>query len=275
VSSSTDIKAAPGAPAILVSEAGPIATIELNRPPHNFFDLAMVGQIADALETLEDNPLCRVVVLAAAGQSFCAGADFNNRPDADRVRHPRKLLPVYQEGLRITRFRKPIVAAIQGACVGGGLGLAMCADFRVASTAAKFSANFNRIGVHPGFGLSFTLPSLVGTQHAARLFYTGQRITAEEAHRIGLVDMLVSPETCRAEALAFANEIATSSPWAVQSTRQTLRKGFIEKFTEAVARESEVQAYQMRTADFKEGVKAMTERRPPRFSDHAPEIPLG
>ncbi|MDR6858789.1 enoyl-CoA hydratase/isomerase family protein [Variovorax guangxiensis] len=263
-----------GPPSIIVSQEGAIATIELNRPPHNFFDLGVIEAIADALDMLEAEPRCRVVVLAAGGKSFCAGADFNSRPDSDRLRHPKKPLPLYLEGVRIMRFRKPIVAAIHGACVGGGLGVAMCADFRVASTEAKFSANFNRIGVHPGFGLSFTLPRLLGPQHAARLFYTGQRISAEEAQRIGLVDVLVAPEQCRAEALALAKEIATSSPWAVQSTRATLRKGFIEQFSQAVARESEVQAHQMRSPDFKEGVAAMTERRLPHFSDHATETPL-
>jgi enoyl-CoA hydratase/carnithine racemase len=271
---STTIEVPAGQPSILVSQDGAIATIELNRPPHNFFDLGMVEAIADALDTLETESRCRVVVLAANGKSFCAGADFSSRPDSDRVRHPKKTLPLYQEGVRIMRFSKPVVAAIHGACVGGGLGVAMCADFRVASTEAKFSANFNRIGVHPGFGLSFSLPRLVGPQHAARLFYTGQRISADEAHRIGLVDILVSPERCRAEAFALAKEIATSSPWAVQSTRATLRRGFIEEFSKAVVRESEVQAHQMRSPDFKEGVAAMTERRAPRFSDHAPEVPF-
>lgn len=256
---------------IVVTQDGAVATIELNRPPHNFFDLAMVEAIADALDVLEADARCRVVVLAASGKSFCAGADFNNRPESDRVRHPKKVLPLYNEGVRIMRFRKPVVAAIHGACIGGGLGIAMCADFRVASIDAKFSANFNRMGVHPGFGLSFTIPRLVGPQHAARLFYTGQRIAADEAHRIGLVDMLVAPERCREEAHGLATEIATSSPWAVQSTRATMRAGIIEKFQQAVARESEVQAFQMRSPDFKEGVAAMTQRRAPNFSNYNPD----
>lgn len=256
-----------GEASILVRQEGAVATIELNRPPHNFFDLKMIEEIADALDALETDARCRVVVLAAGGKSFCAGADFNNRPDSERVRHPKKTLPLYNEGIRIMRFGKPIVAAIHGPCVGGGLGVALCADFRIASTASKFSANFNRLGVHPGFGLSFTLPRLVGVQNAARMFYTGQRISAQEAHRIGLVDTLVEPDSCRQEAYLLAHEISTSSPWAVQSTRATLRAGLVEQFREAVARESEVQAHQMRSPDFKEGVAAMSEKRAPRFSD--------
>lgn len=261
----------PTADAILVSLEGSVATIELNRPPHNFFDLAMVESLADALDRLEADSQCRVVILAAGGKSFCAGADFNSRPDSDRIRNPKKTLPVYQEGIRLMRFAKPIVAAIHGPCVGGGLGLAMCADFRVAAPEARFSANFNRIGVHPGFGLSFTLPRVLGPQHAARLLYTGQRIGAQEAHRVGLVDVLAAPGQCREEAAALAREIALSSPWAVQSTRTTLRAGLVEGFRQAVARESEEQAYQMGSPDFKEGVRAMTERRAPRFDDYPKE----
>ena len=263
--------AIPAADAILVSRDSAVATIELNRPPHNFFDLVMVEQIADVLDELEADPRCRVVILAAGGKSFCAGADFNSRPDSYRIRNPKKTTPVYQEGIRLMRFGKPIVAAIHGPCVGGGLGLAMCADFRIAAPEARFSANFNRLGVHPGFGLSFTLPRLLGVQQAARLLYTGQRIDAQEAHRIGLVDTLAAPGQCREEAKALAQELATSSPWAVQSTRTTLRTGLVEGFRQAVARESEVQAYQMRSPDFKEGVRAMTERRAPRFSDYPKE----
>lgn len=261
----------PAADAILVSREGAIATIELNRPPHNFFDLAMVEQIADVLDQLEADPQCRVVILAAGGKSFCAGADFNNRPDSDRIRHPNRTTPVYQEGIRLMRFGKPIVAAIHGPCIGGGLGLAMAADFRIAAPEARFSANFNRLGVHPGFGLSFTLPRLLGVQQAARLLYTGQRIDAREALRIGLVDALAAPGRCHEDGKALAQEIAMSSPWAVQSTRATLRAGLVEGFRQAVARESEVQAYQMRSPDFKEGVRAMTERRAPRFSNYPNE----
>ena len=252
---------------VLVHSEGAIGTIVLNRPPHNFFDLSMIVALADALDTFENDARCRVVVVAANGTSFCAGADFKTRPDSDRHRHPKKTLPLYLEGVRIMSFRKPVVAAVHGACVGGGLGVAMCADFRVASAQARFSANFNRLGVHPGFGLSFTLPRLLGHQRAARLLYTGARIDAVEALSLGLVDLVVEPDRCREEALSLAQEIAVSSPWAVESTRATLRKGLIEGFRQAVAHESEVQALQMQSPDFQEGVQAMAERRPPVFSD--------
>jgi enoyl-CoA hydratase/carnithine racemase len=126
-------------------------------------------------------------------------------------------------------------------------------------------ANFNRLGFHPGFGLSLTLPRLVGAQQAALLFYTGRRIGGEEALRIGLVDQLVRADEVRTSALALAAEIALSAPLAVESTRATLRRGLAEAVAAANRRERELQCVQFASEDFKEGVQAMAERRAPRF----------
>ena len=114
---------------------------------------------------------------------------------------------------------------MHGAAVGGGLGLALVADFRVTCQEARFSANFNRLGFHPGFGLTATLPRLVGAQQAALLFYTGRRIPGDEAVRIGLADLLVPQAEVRSAAQALALEIAQSAPLAVMSTRETVRRG--------------------------------------------------
>ena len=111
---------------------------------------------------------------------------------------------LYQQAVRLFRTKKPVVAAVQGAAVGGGLGLSLVADFRVASPDSRFTANFNRLGFHPGFGLSITLPRVVGPQKAALLFYTGRRIDGNEAHAIGLVDVLVPQDELRAAALSLA-----------------------------------------------------------------------
>lgn len=246
---------------------GNVAVIEMQRPPHNFFDHDLIASLADALEMLERDRDCRAVVLAAQGTSFCAGANFDSAGDGPSVpERPRQLNPIYAEALRIYATSKPIVAAVQGPAVGGGLGLALAADFRVSCPQARFTANFTRLGFHPGFGLSVTLPRLVGQQHAALLFYTGRRIDGQKALEIGLVDKLVSnPEDVRDAAMVLAKEIAISAPIAVQSTRNTLRKGLIDSLRIAVARESEEQFAQFRTADFREGVKAMSERRSPNF----------
>jgi enoyl-CoA hydratase/carnithine racemase len=158
-----------------------------------------------------------------------------------------------------------VVAAVQGPAIGGGLGLALVADFRVTCAEGRFSANFNRLGFHPGFGLSVTLPRLVGMQQAALLFYSGRRIDGAEAQRIGLADVLVAQDAVRGRAIELAAEIATSAPIAVQSTRATLRAGLVEQIRVALARESMEQNAHYKTEDFKEGVAAMAARRTPLF----------
>lgn len=145
------------------------------------------------------------------------------------------------------------------------MGLAVAADFRVTCAEARFCANFNRLGFHPGFGLSVTLPRLVGAQQAAQLFYTGRRISGEEALRIGLADVLVAADQVREAALDLAAEIAISAPLAVESTRETLRLGLADAVRSANERELAIQRVQFATEDFKEGVAAMAQRRLPSF----------
>lgn len=248
-----------------VNLSGHVATIEMRRPPHNFFDKALIAEIGEALEALDDDPQCRSVVLAAEGRSFCAGADFSQPREAPGEGDGARSQHLYKQAIRLFRTRKPIVAAVQGAAVGGGLGLALVADFRVTCTEARFSANFNRLGFHPGFGLTATLPRLVGAQRAALLFYTGRRVPGDEAVAIGLADLLVPHDEVRSAAQALALEIAQSAPLAVRSTRETVRRGWADAVEAATERELVEQDWLRRTEDFKEGVKAMAERRLPDF----------
>jgi enoyl-CoA hydratase/carnithine racemase len=244
---------------------GMVAVVEMRRPPHNYFDVPLIAALAHAFEALEADPRCRAIVLCAQGTSFCAGANFANRDATPPQRSVRAINPLYGEALRLFSCSKPVVAAVQGPAVGGGLGLALVADFRVTCAEGRFSANFNRLGFHPGFGLSVTLPRLVGVQQAALLFYTGRRIDGKEAHRIGLADELVAQDQVRARALELAREIAVSAPIAVQATRATLRAGLVEQIRSAVAHESLQQNAHFKTADFREGVAAMAARREPQF----------
>ena len=253
------------APYIGVSFEGHVAIVEIQRPPHNFFDIPMIASIANAFEELEVDAKCRSIMLCAQGTAFCAGANFSNRDATPEQKSPRAVNPIYDQAIRLFSCTKPVVGAIHGPAIGGGLGLALVPDFRVTCPEARFSANFNRLGFHPGFGLSYTLPRLVGPQKSAMLFYTGRRINGEEAVEMGLADELVAQDQVRARALELATEIAISSPLAVQSTRATLRAGLVEQVRLAVARESVEQNWQFNTEDFKEGVKAMTERRKPEF----------
>src|SRR5205807_6645820 len=169
----------------------------------------------DAYEELERGGTCRAIVLCSQGKNFCAGANFHGaNPAGDEL---------YEQAARLFSSGPPVVAAIQGAAVGGGLGVALSADFRVASPDSRFSANFARLGIHHGFGITVTLPLVVGAQRALELLYTGVRLRGEDAHRIGLCDRLVAKNRLRGEAVALAEEIAASSPLAVRSIRQTMR----------------------------------------------------
>ena len=250
-----------------VAREGHVATVEIRRPPSNFFDNALIGEIADAFEALDTDSQCRAIVLAAQGKAFCAGADLTNRPSTGSAEEGAGGVAkhLYQEGLRLFRTRKPIIAAVQGAAVGGGLGLAVMADFRVTCAEARFSANFTRLGFHPGFGLTVTLPRLIGPQKAALMFYTARRIPGDEAVRMGLADVLVPQADVRTAATALAQEIAEAGPLAIMATRETLRRGLVDAIEAATERELVEQERLRRTADFKEGVKATAERRLPNF----------
>src|SRR5205807_909286 len=169
----------PAAEASIVKDIGVtksanfVGTIEIQRPPHNFFDMLLIQQIATAMEEFDNDDSVRAVVLCAQGKSFCAGANFNDPQRQESVSNvggsPTNHL--YQEAVRLLRTKKPIVAAVHGAAIGGGLGVACAADFRVTCPEARFAANFTKLGFHPGFGLTVLLTELVGKNQAELLFY--------------------------------------------------------------------------------------------------------
>jgi enoyl-CoA hydratase/carnithine racemase len=235
-----------------------VATVEIQRPPNNFFDVALVGALGDAYEALARDRNCRAIVLCSAGKHFCAGADFSGGSEEGGA-------ALYRQAARVFAAPLPVVAAVQGAAIGGGLGLACSADFRVAAPAARFSANFAQLGFHHGFALSVTLPRIVGQQHAFYLLYTGRRIGGEEAAGIGLCDRLVDGDALRAEAHELAATIATSAPLAVRSIRATMRAELVDGVVAAMDHEAAEQERLRHTADWSEGVAAMAERRRPRF----------
>jgi enoyl-CoA hydratase/carnithine racemase len=236
-----------------------VAVVEFNRPPHNFFDAELIRQIADAYDKLDADPACRAVVLCSAGRHFCAGANF-------AAKNPAEGGHLYEQAIRLFEARTPVVAAVQGAAIGGGLGVALSADFRVASPESRFSANFARLGIHHGFGLTVTLPLVVGHQRALELLYTGERVRGEDAHAIGLCDRLAPESELRDGAIAFAAQIAASAPLAIRSIRRTMRgEGLSQRVRAATAHELEEQGKLFGTADFAEGVAASGERRDPVF----------
>ncbi len=234
-----------------------VALVEFDRPPNNFFDWKMISEIADAYQQLEAEG-CRAIVLCSTGKHFCAGANF-------AAENPAEGGLLYEHAVRLFSYAVPVVAAIQGAAIGGGLGVALSADLRVATPESRFSANFARLGIHHGFGITVTLPLVVGHQRSLELLYTGVRVRGEEAFAIGLCDRMAPAQELRPAALALAREIATSAPLAVRSIRRTMRGDLAERVRAATELEAAEQAQLFGTEDFPEGVAATAERREPRF----------
>jgi len=251
---------------ITVQLEGHVAIVEIHRPPNNFFDYELIRAIADTYEMLDADDNCRAVVLCSEGKHFCAGADFSARESWGQTQLDAQAGQLYREAARVFSARKPVIAAIQGAAVGGGLGLACSADHRITCAEARFSANFARLAFHQGFGLSVTLPRLVGETQASLLLLTGRRVSGADAVAIGLADQLVPQGEVRAAAQALAAEVASSGPLAVQSIRATLRGGLAEAVVKATEHELAEQSRLRKTQDFGEGIKAMSERRPPVFT---------
>lgn len=239
---------------------GHVALLEIDRPPNNHVSVELMRDLADALEAIDGELELRASVLASAGKAFCAGADLVS-PTGVAGSGMGGVNPLYVEAVRLYSAKKPIVVAVQGAAVGAGLGLALVGDFRVAAPEARFTANFVKLGFHPGFGLTHTLPRLIGQQRASLMFQTGRRLKGDEALAWGLVDQLVPLEELRGAAIALAQEIAENAPLAVQATRATMREGLGAAVKAATDHELEEQTWLRKTDDFAEGVRAVNERR--------------
>lgn len=239
------------------------ALIEIRRPPHNFFNQAVLRDLADVLLMLDEVPQVRAVMLCSEGKNFCAGADFT--PGGADTEGGEDLETAYAHVSRILRARKPLVAAIQGAAIGGGLGLACVADFRVGSPESRFSASFVTLGFHAGFGLTVSLPRLIGDQAALRLLFLGERIGGNEALELGLLDYLVSKDDIRLRAHALVQELAEAAPLALMSIKETMRAPHLTLMNAALARENAEQARLRETRDFAEGIAANAARRSPIF----------
>lgn len=253
----SDQSADPGIPStsqVRIERHGAVGIVVFTHPPLNHFSTRLIRELADAFELLDEDPTVRASVLASGGRHFCAGADL--------VAGQEEPAQLYAQALRLFGLRKPSVAAIQGSAIGGGLGLALVADFRIVTPSTRLAANFVKLGIHPGFAMTYTLPRVVGHQAAARILLTGQRLTGEESAALGLADAVVPEDRLLQAATTFAAEIAINAPLAVEATRQTLRTGLLEGVRRQTEHEAAEQLRLRETADFAEGVKAVAARRP-------------
>jgi enoyl-CoA hydratase/carnithine racemase len=245
---------------------GHVAVLEINRPPNNHVTVELMRDLADALVVIDAERDLRVSVLTTAGKAFCAGADLTAPTGIVNPAAGPGINALYVEAVRLFSNKKPIVAAVQGAAVGAGLGLALVADFRVAAPEARFTSNFVKLGFHPGFGVTHTLPRLIGEQRAQLMCLTGRRIKADEALAWGLVDEVVPLAGLKDAAIRLAREIAENAPLAVQATRATLRAELAAAVKAQTDHEFAEQSVLRKTKDFAEGVRAVAERRAGNFT---------
>jgi enoyl-CoA hydratase/carnithine racemase len=251
---------------VVVERHDRVVLVEMQRPPHNFLTPTLVEDVAAALEGAAADLTVGCAVLAAQGRSFCAGADFSG--DEAGAPNPGWSLTerLYAAAARLCSVDLPWIAAVHGPAIGGGLGLAMTANLRVTCPEARFSANFAALGIHQGFGLSVTLPEQLGPSRAALVLLSGRRFRGEDAVELGLADRCVPVDEVRASALALAAEIAANAPLALRAINQTMRAGLADRIRAATAHEATEQARLGATADAAEGIAAVLERRPGRFT---------
>lgn len=242
-----------------VEVTGNVGVIEMQDPPHNFLNVAQVQAIAEALESFDADPQVRAAVLCAQGRSFCAGANFGGGGTGGSSED------LYAQAARLVAVSTPFVAAVQGPAIGGGLGLCMTASLRVTCPDARFSANFVKLGIHQGFGLSVTLPDLLGPSKAALVLLTGRRFKGDEATALGLADVCVEQDQVLKTALELAGEIADGAPLAIKAINGTLRAGLADRLRSATRHEAAEQARLSQTEDAREGIRAVNERRPGSF----------
>lgn len=252
-----------------------IATITLNRPDKlNAFSGAMRDELVEAFAAAVGDDAVRAIVLTGAGRAFSAGGDVTYLAElmarGDEAAF-RRLVGAGAEVIAAVRSAaKPVIAAVHGAAAGGGMNLALACDFRLASTAARFSQAFVKVGMHPDWGGTYLLPRLVGTARALELMMTGRWVGADEALALGLVTRVVEPDALLDEARGFARELAAGPPQALAAIRASVYAAPEMSLEQALEREMEVQAELFRSADAREGMAAFREKRKPCFGSGSP-----
>jgi 2-(1,2-epoxy-1,2-dihydrophenyl)acetyl-CoA isomerase len=253
---------------LLFEVVGLVAKISLNRPKvYNAINTQLGQELYDAFKRVENDGNIGAVVLTGAGRGFCSGQDLTDRLAvdeslrlADSVRERYNLLISKMRALPI-----PVIAAVNGACAGAGFGLALACDLRFAATDAKFTMAFSKIGLVPDSGTSYFLPQLVGVGKALELAWTGDVFDAAEAERLSIVNRVFPAESLVEETMAFAEKLANGPRLAYRLTKELIVQNFTSSLPEALEREARYQDVAGASQDFREGVRAFSEKRPPSF----------
>jgi enoyl-CoA hydratase len=251
---------------VILEKHGRVATLTINRPDKmNALNVATRNDIVAALDDVRGDDEVRVVVITGAGEkAFIAGADIAEF--AGRTAHQqRAVMQAMKVFNAVEEYPKPIVAAINGFCLGGGCELALACDIRIASSKAKLGQPEINLGIIPGGGGTQRLTRLVGEGKSMELILTGRMVTAEEALAIGLVNEVVEPEAVLPRALELANGIAEKSPIALQAAKEAVKTAARANLREGLDREIDLFALCFASEDKEEGVRAFLEKRKPDF----------
>src|SRR2546426_400240 len=244
-----------------------LATVTLNNPPSNLLSTPVLKELDQTFGQLEADDAVRVIILTASGKFFSPGADIKELADLNTMHQGSELSGRGQALLnRIERFDKPVIAALNGACLGGGLELAMACHMRVAAAGTLLRLPEIKLGLIPGFGGTQRLPRIIGPSKAAELILTGETINSEEALTWGLVNRVVPPEEVLLTAQKLAGMIMAKGRLATQAALRAIRTGLDSPLAQGLAREAELFGELCETPDKKEGTRAFLAKRPPRFS---------
>jgi len=259
-------------PAVLYETKDHIATLTLNRPENrnSMTEDVLEGLRAGVTRAREDSEL-RCLIVTGRGKSFCAGADFKSQIQRGESDQGRRLMPnersfaMYSPFLSLLDVEVPVIGALNGHAIGGGFGLALVCDIRIANRDARYGANFTKLGLHPGMATTYFMPRLVGVPKAAELLFTGRLFSGEEAAQMGLANHAVAEDQVLPKALELAREIASCAPIAVRWTKRSLYQNVSWDPVPAAYAEAQAQSRTLETDDSKEGVKALLEKRAPVF----------
>jgi 2-(1,2-epoxy-1,2-dihydrophenyl)acetyl-CoA isomerase len=260
-------------PLVLEERSGAVLTLRLNRPAKlNALNPDLCRALVHGLLSAGDDKSVRAVVLTGAGRGFCSGGDVNFMRDARNRRASHEFEEMLELGqeicLAIASMPKVVIAAVNGPAAAGGMSLALACDLRIASETAFFMQAFGRFGLYPDFGATFFLPRLVGLSRASELFYTAERISAEEARRIGIVASVFSEATFEAETRKLAEKVAAGPPLAFRDVKRTMIGDAHQALVDAIEEENRLQLHCFVSDDCAEGLSAYFEKRAPNFRGH-------
>ncbi len=260
-------------PLVLEERSGAVVTLRLNRPEKlNALNPELCRELVHGLLRASDDRSVRAVVVTGAGRGFCAGGDINYIYEARKhksVRDFQALLEVGKEVcMAIATMPKLVIAAVNGPAAGGGMSVALACDIRLASDQAMFKQAFAQLGLYPDLGATFFLPRIVGLSRASEFFYTSERLSAEEARRIGLVNAVYPHDQFETEVAKVAQQLAAGPPLAYRDVKRTMISDAHAALDEAISEENRLQGHCFLSEDCAEGLAAFLEKRPPKFRGH-------